>query len=103
MFRCEFCEISKNSFFIEQFWVTAFAFIVATQLLYTSWKQNIRFHSRSSQRKCSIKKAAFNAIQGGGGGQKGPPTSLFPITSRNVGISPQDFLTLSFNPFVTLV
>ena len=40
---------------------------------------------------------------GGGGGQKGPPSSFSPITSTNVGIRPQNFLTFSFNPFVTLV
>ena len=36
-------------------------------------------------------------------GKKGPPTSFFPVTSTNVGISPQNFLTFSFNPFATLV
>ena len=35
--------------------------------------------------------------------KKGPPTSFFPVTSTNVGISPQNFLTFSFNPFATLV
>ena len=40
---------------------------------------------------------------GVGGGQKGPPTSFSPVTSRNVGISPKSFLTFSFNPFATLV
>ena len=40
---------------------------------------------------------------GEGGGQKGPPTSFFPVTSTNVGFGPQNFLTFSFNPFVTLV
>ena len=48
----------------------------------------------------------FNPIQDGGGqwraGQKGPPTSFSPVTSTNVGISPQNFLTFSFNPFATL-
>ena len=39
----------------------------------------------------------------GGGGQKGPRTSFFPVTSRNVGIGPYNFLTFSFNPFATLV
>ena len=39
----------------------------------------------------------------GGGGQKDPPTSFSPVTSTNVGISPQNFLTFSFNPFATLV
>ena len=39
---------------------------------------------------------------GRGGGQKGPPTSFSPVTSTNVGISPQNFLTFSFYPFATL-
>ena len=37
------------------------------------------------------------------GGQKGPPTSFPPVTSTNVRISPQNFLTFSLNPFATLV
>ena len=40
---------------------------------------------------------------GGGGGAKRPPTSLSPVTSTNVGISPQNFLTVSINPFDRLV
>ena len=36
---------------------------------------------------------------GGGGGKKAPPTSFSPATSTNVEISPQNFLTFSFNPF----
>ena len=36
-------------------------------------------------------------------GKKAPPTSFFPVTSTNVGFGPQNFLTFSFNPFVTLV
>ena len=28
-----------------------------------------------------------------------PPTSFSPVTSTNVRISPQNFLTFSFNPF----
>ena len=38
-----------------------------------------------------------------GVGQKGPPTSFSPVTSPNVGISHQNFLTFSFNPFSILV
>ena len=34
---------------------------------------------------------------------KGPNTSFSPVTSENVGISPKNFLTFSFNPFTTLV
>ena len=37
---------------------------------------------------------------GGGGVKKVPPTNFSPVTSTNVGISPQNFLTFSFNPFV---
>ena len=46
---------------------------------------------------------------GGGGwggvvrGQKGPPTSFSSVTSVNVEISHQNFLSFSFNPFITLV
>ena len=32
-----------------------------------------------------------------------PPTSFSPVTSTNIGISPQNFLTFSFNTFATLV
>ena len=42
-------------------------------------------------------------VGGGGDCQKGPPTSFSPVSSTNVGISPQDFLTFSFNPFDRLV
>ena len=46
-----------------------------------------------------------NPIQDGGvgGGQKGTTTSFSPVTSTNVGISTQNFLTFSFNPSTTLV
>ena len=41
------------------------------------------------------------------GGQKAPPpplpTSFSPVTSTNVGIRPQIFLTFSFNPFDRLM
>ena len=40
---------------------------------------------------------------GGGEVQRGPPTSFFPVTSTNVRVSPQNFLTFSFIPFATLV
>ena len=45
----------------------------------------------------------FNPIQDGGGIKKTPPTSFSPVTSTNVGISPQNFLTFSYNLFGTLV
>ena len=41
---------------------------------------------------------------GGGGGQKAPLTSSFsPVTSANMGIISQNFLTFSSNPFVILM
>ena len=44
----------------------------------------------------------LNPIQDGG--QKAPsPTRFSSVTSASVGISPKNFLTFSFNPFVTLV
>ena len=46
---------------------------------------------------------SFNPIQDWGGGAKRPPTSFSPVTSTNVGISPENFLSFSFNPFVTLL
>ena len=46
----------------------------------------------------------FNPIQDWNGGtQKGPPTSFSPVNSTNVGISPKNFVTFTFNPFPTLV
>ena len=49
-----------------------------------------------------------NPIQDGGGGggrphKKATRTRFSPVTSTNVPISPQNFLTLRFNPFATLV
>ena len=46
---------------------------------------------------------SFIQDEGGWGGQKGPPSSFSLVTSTNVGIRPQNFLTFSLNPFVTLV
>ena len=43
----------------------------------------------------------FKPIQDGGG-QKRPPTRFSPVTSTNVGITSQNLLTFSFNPFATL-
>ena len=43
----------------------------------------------------------FNLVQDGG--QKDPPTSFSPVTSTNLEISFQHFLTFNFNSFATLV
>ena len=37
------------------------------------------------------------------GASKRPPTSFSPVTSTNVWISPKNFLTFSFDPFIILV
>ena len=47
-------------------------------------------------------KEFFNPIQVGGGPRK-PPISFSPVTSRNVEISSQNFLTFNFDSFATLV
>ena len=39
----------------------------------------------------------------GVGVQKSPPIVFSPVNSTNVGMSPQNFLTFTFNPFDTLV
>ena len=39
----------------------------------------------------------------GRGGPKDPPTSFFLVTSKNVGISPQDSVTFIFKAFATLL
>ena len=39
----------------------------------------------------------------GGGANMPPLTSFSPVTSTNVGLSPQKFLTFSFNPISILV
>ena len=47
-----------------------------------------------------------NPIQGEAGGHPPPPPPPIrtsPVTSTNVGISPQNFLTFRYNPFATLV
>ena len=50
----------------------------------------------------------FNPFQdgegwGGCGDKKSSPTSFSAVGSPNVGISTQNLLTFSFNPFATLV
>ena len=45
----------------------------------------------------------IDPVQDGGGGKKAPPTSFSPVTSTNVEIRRQNFLTFSFNPFDRLV
>ena len=44
-----------------------------------------------------------NSSQDAGAGEKAPPVGFSPVTSTNVGISPQNVLVYSFNPFVTLM
>ena len=51
--------------------------------------------------KASGQHLCFYPIQDGGEGQKAPSTSFSPATSASVGISPENFLSFSFNPFAT--
>ena len=54
---------------------------------------------------CLIFSGLLTLFRMGGGEEcaKEPPDSFFPVTSTNVRISPQNFLTFSFNPFENLV
>ena len=46
----------------------------------------------------------FEKIKIAGGKPKRPsPIGFFPVISANIGISPKKFLTLNFNPSVSLV
>ena len=45
----------------------------------------------------------FNPIQDEEGAKRSPPTSFSPVTSKNVGTNPRNFVTFIFNPFVTLL
>ena len=40
---------------------------------------------------------------GGAKSHRPPPYEFFPVTATNVGISPPNLLTFSFNPFAKLV
>ena len=46
---------------------------------------------------------SFNPIQDGGEGGKKAPYQFYPLTFTNMEISAQNFLTFSFNTFVTLM
>ena len=64
----------------------------------------IRTNTEINQCKCIP--GDLNPIQDRGVGGKKPPSPFisFPsVTSTNVGISTQNFLTFSFNPYTTLV
>ena len=50
-----------------------------------------------------VMKLNFNPIQDGVGAKMPPYQFFSPVTSTNVGISPQKFLAFSFNPFDRLV
>ena len=51
--------------------------------------------------KCANIYSVFNLIQDGGWG--GQTIGFYAVTSTNTRISPQNFLTFSFNPFNRLV
>ena len=52
---------------------------------------------------CLLASFYFNRIQMEEGGKKAPlPASFSHVTSTNARISPQNFLTFSFNPFAKI-
>ena len=59
--------------------------------------------SENTQIIWKMSTAVLTLFRIGGWGKKVPPTSFSPVTSTNVGFSPQNLLAFSFNPFATLV
>ena len=71
----------------------------------SDWYAPVRIYVNKIENRVTFK---INPIQDGwmGGAQKSPPlpvTSFPPVTSTKVRISPQNFLTFSFNPFDRLL
>ena len=60
--------------------------------------KEVNYETYAKKNTCAIH---INPIQDGVW-VKRPPTTFPPETSTNVGISSQNFLTFSFNPFATL-
>ena len=44
MFSCEFCEISKNTFFIEHVWATALIYHLSEMKIFFNVKRNMFFY-----------------------------------------------------------
>ena len=58
VFSCEFCELSKNTFFIEHLWATASDYTVLGTLIsdcYICYNPNAIFYTILSQNKFSLK------------------------------------------------
>ena len=83
---------------------TSFAFKVLLKIHADVIKQLLKTISDTSCLKFhSLWKRFLTLFRMGEGVAKRSPTSFFPVTSTNVGVSSQNFLTFSFSPFVTLV
>ena len=79
-------------------------------LLFLSTQSKLSFRLTTTLPVClsipSMDSSQLNIFRMAGGGKKPPlppPTRFSSATSANVGISPQNFLTFSFNPLATLV
>ena len=69
------------------------------------WSDNLLFDTWYVTCYCTVWPLCrnFNPIQDGVWGQKGSTTNFFPVASTNVGISPKNILTFSFNLIATLL
>ena len=61
------------------------------------------FYDASVCNICQVEIDYLTLFRMGAGGCKQAPSSYSPVASANIGISPQNFLTFSFNSFATLV
>ena len=64
----------------------------------------LKLHSALSEKQRFLSKFSFFTMDSLGeeGGQKALPTSFSPVTSTNVEIIQQNFVTFGFNPSATL-
>ena len=86
------CEIFKNIYFEKHLLTAASDFFkIATE------------HWWAAASALTLLLTLFRMGRGEGRGKKPPPYQFFPCNFYKVGISPQNFLTFSFNPFATLV
>ena len=90
--------LSLKSLFSYQ-WLIAVFTRVLLRVTACYYHVTYAFQRESSTLKSCLNVNPFRI----GGVIKTLPTSFPPVTSTNVGFSPQNFLTFSFNPFATLV
>ena len=77
---------------------------VGFHVSFRRWSIPLHFKAEVLQSRFILSFIQLDSIlDGEGGAQKGPPSRFSLLTYINLGISLQNFLTFSFNPFATMV